>query len=46
MSVRYITNKSEVESKREIVSIQASDLMDTEYFVKMKPFIEMEMQNK
>lgn len=28
------------------MSIQASDLIDTEYFVKMKPFMEIETLNK
>jgi hypothetical protein len=30
---------------REIAWVEATDLIDTEYFVKMKPFLEIEDQN-
>ena len=31
---------------REISSIEATDLLDTEYFVKMKPFLQIEDQKQ
>lgn len=30
---------------REIASVEATNLIDTEYFVKMKPYVEVEDQN-
>jgi hypothetical protein len=31
---------------REIAAVEATDLIDTEYFVKMKPYLEIEDQNE
>ena len=41
MRVREGRDKDELAGTREVVSVQARDLMDTEYFVKMKPYIEV-----